>query len=155
MPYAANLVRRHILACKVYQSFAAESVRTMGGATGYSPSAKDVFTYWSIDFAGPFPKDAEISCQYVIVAMDCMTKWAEADLVMDATVATIAEFIYSRLNARYSCIESIQYDNGPYFVNRVIKNLVETLGVRNRLSTVYYPYSNRKVERTIGTLKVS
>ena len=70
VPCAVILVRRHILACKVCQSFAAESVRTMGGALGYSPSAKDVFTHWLIDFAGPFPKDAETGCQYVIVAVD-------------------------------------------------------------------------------------
>ena len=153
VPCAAKLVRRHIWACKVCKSFAAKSVRTMGGATGYSPSAKDVFMHWSIDFAGPFPRDAETGCQYVIVAVDCVTKWAEAEPVMDATAATAAEFIYSRLVARYGCVESIQSDNGPHFVNRVIKNLVETLGVRHRLSMPYYPQSNGKVERTIGTLK--
>ena len=119
----------------------------------YSPSAKDVFTHWSIDFAGPFPKDAETGCQYVILAVDWVTKWAEAEPVMDSTAATAAEFIYSSLIARYGYIESIQSDNGPHFVNRVIKNLVEMLGVWHRLSTPYYPQSNGKVERTIGTLK--
>lgn len=40
-----------------------------------------------------------------------------------------------------------------HFVNDVIKCLTQTLGVRHRLSTPYYPQSNGKVERVIGTLK--
>ena len=71
----------------------------------------------------------------------------------DATAATAAEFIYTRIIARYGCVGSIQSDNGPHFVNEVIRNLTETLGVRHRLSTPYYPQSNGKVERVIGTIK--
>ena len=82
-----------------------------------------------------------------------MTKWAEAEPVMDATAATAAQFIYSMLIARYGCIKSIQFDNESHFVNGVIKNLVETLGVRHRVSTPYYQQSNGKVDRTISPLK--
>ena len=101
----------------------------------------------------PFPKDAESGCQYVIVVVDWMTKWAEAEPVMDTSVATAVEFIYFRLIARYGCIKSIQSDNGPHFVNWVINKLVEMLRVRHRLSMPYCLQSNRKVQKTIGTLK--
>ena len=74
-------------------------------------------------------------------------------MVADATAATAAEFIYSRIIARYGCVESIQSDNGPHFVNEVIACLTRVLGIRHRLSTPYYPQSNGKVERVIGTLK--
>lgn len=74
-------------------------------------------------------------------------------MVLDATAATAAEFIYSRIIARYGCVESIQSDNGPHFINQIIQYLTQTLNIRHRVSTPYYPQSNGKVERVIGTLK--
>ena len=72
---------------------------------------------------------------------------------MDCTAATAAESIYSRIITRYGCIEFIQSDNSPHFVNDVIRYLTETLRVRHRLSMPYYPQSNGKVKWVIGTLQ--
>lgn len=108
-------------------------------APGFSPSAQDVVTHWSIDFAGPCPPDRATGHKYIVVAVEWVTRWAEAEAVTDATAATAADFIYSRLITRYGCIESIQSDNGPHFVNEVIRCLTSTLEVHHRLSTPHYP----------------
>ena len=150
VPAAVKFIKRHILACAVCQQFAADVTPPV---PGFSASAKDVFTHWSIDFAGPFPPDTATGHRYIVVAVEWVTRWAEAEVVADATAATAADFIYSRIITRYGCVESIQSDNGPHFVNEVIRNLTQTLGVRHRLSTPYYPQSNGKVERVIGTIK--
>ena len=152
VPAAIKFIKRHILACTVCQQFASD-VSPPQAFPGFSPSTKDVFTHWSVDFAGPFPTDAATGHRYIIVAVEWATRWAEAETVIDATAAVAAEFIYSRLIARYGCIQCIQSDRGPHFVNGVISCLAETLGIRHKLSTPYYPQSNGKVERVIGTLK--
>ena len=150
IPAAVKFIKRHILACTVCQQFANDLVLP---PPGFSPSAKEVFTHWSIDFAGPFASDVVTGCRFVIVAVEWATRWAEAEVVADATAATAAEFIYSRIIARNGCVECIQSDNGPHFINDVITCLIRTLGIRHKLSTPYYPQSNGKVERVIGTLK--
>lgn len=152
VPGASKLIKRHILACGVCQQFASD-VSPPHASPGFSPSAKDVFTHWSVDFAGPFPPDAATGHRYIVVAVEWITRWAEAEVVADATAATAADFIYTRIITRYGCVESIQSDNGPHFINDIIRHLTGTLGVRHRLSTPYYPQSNGKVERVIGSLK--
>ena len=150
VPAAIKFIKRHILACGVCQQFATDVTPPQ---PGYSPSAVGVFTHWSIDFAGPFPVDAVTGHRYIIVAVEWTTRWAEAETASDAAAATAAEFIYSRIIARYGCVQCIQSDNGPHFVNGIIRCLTDTMRIRHRLSTPYYPQSNGKVERVIGTLK--
>ena len=152
VPGAAKLIRCHILTCGVYQQYAVD-LSPPHASPGFSPSAQDVFTHWSIDFACPFPPDATSGHKYIVVAVEWVTRWAEPEVVADATAATAADFIYSRVIARYGCVASIKSDNGPHFVNEIIRHLTQTFGVRHRLLTPYYPQSNGKVERVIGTLK--
>ena len=92
VPGAVKLIKRHILACSVCQQFAAD-VSPPHASPGFSPSAKDIFTHWSIDFVGPFPPDAVTGHRFVIVAVEWVTRWAEAEVVADATASTAAEFI--------------------------------------------------------------
>ena len=154
IPAAIKFIKCHILACTVCQQFAKDvSPPHRHSFPRFSPSAKDIFTHWSIDFAGPFPTNAVTGHKYIIVAMEWTTRWAEAESVADATAAIAAEFIYFRVIARYGCMQCIQSDRGPHFVNGVISCLTETLGIRHKLSTLYYPHSNGKVEWVIGTLK--
>ena len=73
IPAAAKLLKRHILSCKTCQCFA--DARKFQ-SPGFSPVASDVFTHWSVDFAGPFPKDAVTGMEYVIIAVEWVTRWA-------------------------------------------------------------------------------
>ena len=149
VPGAATLIKRHILSYKVCQAFSNAKVSAGPGMTA---TARDVFTHWSIDFAGLFPKDVETGCQYVIIAVEWVTCWAEAEATLDATAETAATFLYNRVICRYGCIESLQSDNGTHFANEVIRCLTDTLCIRHHFSTPYYPQSNGRLERVIGTL---
>ena len=70
------------------------------------------------------------------MAVEWVTRWPEAEAVADATAATAAEFIYTRIIARYGCVDSIHSDNGPHFINEVIQNLTETLGVQQIINPI-------------------
>ena len=45
----------------------------------------------------------------------------------------------------------LQSDNGPEFVNEVIRALVKLTGIEHRLISPYNPRADGKVERSIGT----
>ena len=152
VPAAAKLIKRHLMACKTCQCFANARVNSIR-SPGYSPRASDVFTHWSVDFAGPFPKDAETGMEYVIIAVEWITRWAEAEATPAASPETAANFLYSRIVCRYGCIESLQSDNGPHFINPIVRCLTRLLQIRHHLSTPYYPQNNGRVERVVGTLK--
>ena len=154
VPAAAKLIKRHILSCKVCQCFADAKINAIHSKRpGFSPRASDVFTHWSVDFTGPFPKDIATGMEYVIIAVEWVTKWAEAEVTRDASPETAAEFLYTRIVCRYGCIQSLQSDNGPHFVNPMLRCLTRLLKIRHHFSTPYYPQSNGRVERVVGTLK--
>jgi len=94
VPVAAKLIQRHIEACKSCQAFSKPNKFQL---PGYIPQGGDVFSHWLIDFAGPFPKDAETGCEYVCLAVDWLSRWVEGEPTMDAFSETAADFIYRKI----------------------------------------------------------
>ena len=74
--------------------------------------------------------------------------------MLNATAEAAANSLYNRVIYRYGCIASFQSDNGSHFANDIVRCITETLQVHHHFSTPYYPQSNRRVERVVGTLKV-
>lgn len=136
VPAAGKLIRRHILACKTCQCFASAN---RGKVPGFAPTASDVFQHWSIDFAGPFPKDSETGMQYVLIAVEWVTRWAEAEATLDASPETAADFLYSRVICRFGCFQSLQSDNGSHFVNPILRNLTKILKIKHHFQRLTTP----------------
>jgi len=149
---SAKLIKSYIRSCKTCQKFSENNTLH---SPGYSPKAVDVFTHWSIDFAGPFPEDVHPGCKYVILAVDFLSRWVEGKAVKAADAATAATFIYEDIVCRYGTPESIQSDNGTHFMNEVIANLSTILKINHHRSTPYYPQSNGRIERVVGTIKTN
>ena len=152
IPASAKLIKSYIRSCKTCQKFCKNNTLH---SPGYSPRAVDVFTHWSIDFAGPFPEDEHTGCKYVILAVDFLSRWVEGRAVKAADAAVAATFIYEDIVCRYGTPESLQSDNGTHFVNEVITNLSNILKINHHRSTPYYPQSNGRIERVVGTIKTS
>ena len=150
VPGVAKIITRHIAACRQCQQFAKPNPLAV---PGYSISPTDIFSYWSIDFAGPFPEDITTGAKYVILAMDWLSRWADAEPTKDPSLEAAAEFIYNNIVTRYGCPISLQSDNSTHFINPIIRILCKILKVKHHLSMPYYPQSNGKIERVIGTIK--
>jgi len=90
VPGAAKIIARHISACRQCQQFAKPNPLAV---PGYSVSPTDVFSHWSIDFAGPFPEDVTTGAKYAILAVDWLSRWVEAEPTKDASPEAAAEFI--------------------------------------------------------------
>ena len=156
---------KHILACQICQQFSKPNPLA---APGYTVNPTDVFSHWSIDFVGPFPdvfshwsidfvrpfpEDMATGNKFVILAVDWLTRWSEGAATKDASPEAAADFIYTHIVTRFGCPLSLQSDNEVHFVNSIIRALCRILKINHHLSTPYYPQSNEKIERVVGTIK--
>ena len=108
-----------------------------------------------MDCVGPFPADPHTGDLHVIIAVDWLSRWAEAKAINSTNTATCSDFLYSEVCCRYGVTESLRSDHGSGFNNEVMEHLSSTLKVAHHLSTPYYPQSNGMVERIVQTFKSS
>ena len=79
---------------------------------------------------GPFKKVTQRKNEYIIVATDYVTKWAEAKDLPDNMTKSIAWFLFDQVIARFGCPLEIVSDQGTHFMNEVIKNLTQTFMIK-------------------------
>ena len=106
------------------------------------------FVKWGIDFVGPLPRAQGTRCQYLIVAIDYSTKWAEAMASTKNDARTIAKFLYEHIFVRFGLPIEIVSDQGTHFVNEVVEVLLNEFMVTHRRSAPYPPQANGQAEST-------
>ena len=90
----------------------------------------EIFDLWGIDFMGPFPpSDGK---EYILVAVDYVSKWVEA--------------IPTRTNTHQEVLRFIISDGGSHFNNTHFRALLKRYGVHHRVTTPYHPQANVQVE---------
>ena len=73
-----------------------------------------------IDIVGPLPKTAENN-QYIVIAMDYLTKWPEARAILDATAKLVVKFLYKDIICRHGCSQELVSDNESAFISQVVE----------------------------------
>ena len=152
IPAAAKVIRQYISGCTACQKLAAPLKFEV---PGYQVQPSDVVSHWSVDCVGPFPADPRTGDLHVIIAVDWLSRWAEAKAINSTDAATCSDFLYSEVCCRYGVPESLRSDHGSGFDNEVMEHLASTLKMAHHLSTPYYPQSNGMVERIVQTFKSS
>jgi hypothetical protein len=104
-----------------------------------------------IDVLGPFPASAAGNVN-VIVAVDYLTKWAEARAMKTATARDAAEFFVEEIVLRHGAPESVVTDCGKCFIADFTKQVMRLMEVDHRTTTPYHPQANGLVERLNHTL---
>ena len=104
-----------------------------------------------IDFVGPLPLTSNGN-KYIIVAMDYLTKWPEAQAVTHANAEATANFLYETIICRHGCPQKILSDRGAHFKNQMIEKLMQKFQIKHLFSTPYHPQTNGLVERFNRTL---
>ncbi|XP_063949889.1 uncharacterized protein LOC135152732 [Daucus carota subsp. sativus] len=105
------------------------------------------FALWGIDIMGPFPK-AKSELQYVMVAIDYMTKWAEAKALRNITQEDAIKFVKEHIVTRFGVPITLVSDNGTQFVGKKFTKYLSDLGIKHRKASVCHPQSNGQVEVT-------
>ncbi|KAJ9538031.1 hypothetical protein OSB04_030764 [Centaurea solstitialis] len=115
-----------------------------------SINVSEIFDVWGIDFMGPFPDSK--GNKYILVAVDYVSKWAEAKASPTNDAKVVVNFVKS-LVCRYGCSKAIISDRGTHFANHLLEKTLQRYGVHHRFSTAYHPQANGQAENTNRALK--
>ena len=104
----------------------------------------EVFDVWGIDFMGPFVTSNRN--EYILLAVDYVSKWVEAEASLRNDAAIVLAFIQKNIIAWYGAPRAIISDEGKHFDNKYFRALLQTYGVRHIMALPYHPQSNGQVE---------
>ncbi|MCO5579092.1 hypothetical protein L7F22_032944 [Adiantum nelumboides] len=105
------------------------------------------FTKWEIDFVGSIaPPTYRMHTQYIIVAIDYLTKWVEAKATAKNDAKTTAQFLYENIFTKYGLSIEIVSDRKTHFINEVFEFLLDEFMVIHRKSAPYHPQANGQAD---------
>ncbi|XP_074346828.1 uncharacterized protein LOC141685632 [Apium graveolens] len=95
------------------------------------------FAVWGIDIMGPFPR-AKGDLRYVLVAIDYMTKWAEAKTMRTINQQDCIKFM-DAIVMRFGIPVVLISDNGPQFAGSEFEAYLKELGIKHKRASVAHP----------------
>jgi len=104
----------------------------------------EIFDVWGIDFMGPFPPSN--GNQYILVAVDYVSKWVEAVALPTNDAKVVLKFLKKHIFTRFGTPRAIISDGGTHFINQLVKNILAKYGVRHKVATAYHPQTSGQVE---------
>ncbi|MCO5590992.1 hypothetical protein L7F22_044968 [Adiantum nelumboides] len=100
---------------------------------------------------GPLPGTRN-GKNYILSAVDYMTKWPKAKASRGATSKDACNSIFDCICCRFGVPFELVSDQGKDFRNDLIQDLVKKLEIKHRYSTPYHPQCNGLVEAFNGVL---
>jgi hypothetical protein len=92
---------------------------------------------WKLDFVGPFnPKSNQKA--YILVAIDYMTKWVEAEALSNTTEEAVIKFLF-KLFVRYGLPREVITDGGSQFISHRIMTTLNSYHIKHRVTSPYHP----------------
>jgi len=104
----------------------------------------EIFDVLRIDFMGPFPP--YFGFEYILVAVDYVSKWIKAMATRTNDHKFIVKFIQANIFSRFGMPRAIISDGGKHFCNRFMKTLLVKYSVTYKVSTPYHPQTSGQVE---------
>jgi hypothetical protein len=99
----------------------------------------------NIDTIGPLKPDVYQN-EYIIVVIDCFTRFVELYPCRDTTAISAARALINHVG-RYGLMSVLRSDQGTQFVNEVITQLLNMLGIDQEKTVAYSKEENAIVER--------
>ncbi|GKA05245.1 reverse transcriptase domain-containing protein [Tanacetum coccineum] len=110
----------------------------------------EIFVMWGIDFMGPFLKSYKF--EYILVAVDYVSKWAEAQALPTNDARVVITFL-KKLFCRFGMPKALISDRGTHFCNKIMEKTMKRYGVNHRFSTSYHLQTSGEIENTNRALK--
>ena len=127
------------------------------GPSGKGKSPLQIFNVGSpfdrvqMDILGPLPISSSGN-RFLLVVIDCFTKWVEAFPLKNCRARTIAEVFVNQLVSRHGVPLEVHTDQGKNFESKIFKELVNLLGIKKTRTTPLHPQSDGQVERQHQTI---
>lgn len=109
------------------------------------------FSRVQMDILGPLPTTSKGN-KYLVVVVDCFTKWVEAFPLKNVKTKTIAEVFVEQVISRHGVPLEVHTDQGRSFESRLFSELMSLLGIRKTRTTPLHPQSDGQVERQHQTI---
>ncbi|XP_015970507.1 uncharacterized protein LOC107493983 [Arachis duranensis] len=94
------------------------------------------------DFMGPFP--TSYSNNYILVAVDYVSKWVEAIATPTNDNKVVMNFLRKHIFCRFGVPRAIISDGGSHFCNKPLEALLLKYGVKHKVATPYHPQTTFK-----------
>nr|XP_016447657.1 PREDICTED: uncharacterized protein LOC107772687 [Nicotiana tabacum] len=104
----------------------------------------EIFDVWGIDFTGPFPSSH--SYEYIIVIIDCVSKWVESIPIRTNDARVVCEFLRKNIFTYFGTPRVIINDNGSHFVNKQFAELLSKYEVTHKTRTSYHSQTSGQVK---------
>jgi transposase InsO family protein len=93
---------------------------------------------------GPFPKSK--NCEYILVAVDYVSKWVEAMPCRNADARNSKKMFHEIIFSRFGVPRMVICDGGTHFTNRKFHAYLRNHGIRHNVATPYHPQTSGQVE---------
>ena len=91
----------------------------------------EIFDVWGIDFMGPFP--ASFGFEYILVAVDYVSKWVEAIATRTNDNKVVTSFIQRNIISRFSFPRVIISDGETHFTNKHFEALMKKYNITHKV----------------------
>ena len=138
-PFLRQHVKKFVHNCPLCQKISAIKLKIH--AHPFVTSRYSPMECINIDFVGPYPDGG-----YVLVIIDCFTRWIEL-FAVDAATGELAAFCLLQHFGRFGAPAQLRSDRGSHFVNSIIKEFLAMIGTEHCLTLAYSKEENALVER--------
>ncbi|KAJ9563184.1 hypothetical protein OSB04_008344 [Centaurea solstitialis] len=104
----------------------------------------ELFDVWGIDFMGPFPSSN--NCQYILLAVDYVSKWVEAVACASNDAKTVVKFLQKQIFTRFGTPRALISDEGTHFMNKMLSGVLAKYNIHHKIATAYHPQTNGLAE---------
>ena len=111
----------------------------------------ELFDVWGIDFMGPFLKSHD--CEYIVVAVDYVSKWVEALPCRAADAKHARKMFHEIIFPRFGTRRMVISDRGSHFIDKTFRRFLKELGTRHNIATPYHPQTSGQAETSNKQIK--
>jgi transposase InsO family protein len=106
---------------------------------------------YGIDFMGPFPNS--YGCEYILVAVDYVSKWVEALPCRAANAIHSKKMFHEVIFLRYRVPRIAMSDGESHFIDRTFWKALSKDGIDHRIASPYHPQMSGQVETSNKQIK--
>jgi transposase InsO family protein len=99
----------------------------------------------------PFPNSE--GCEYILVAVDYVSKWVEALSCRVADAMHSKKMFHEVIFLRYKVPRIVISDGGSHFIDWTFRKALSKVGVDHRIATPYHPQMSGQAETSNKQIK--
>jgi transposase InsO family protein len=100
---------------------------------------------------GPFPKSK--NCEYILVAVDYVSKWVEAMPYKKADSRHSRKMFEKIIFPRFGVPRMVISDGGTHFIDKRFNLYLKSHGIHHNVATPYHPQTSGQAETSNKQIK--